>query len=45
MPTTSISRPDRSGAPPGRMVALLGDAEFDEGNSFEALLEGWKQSH
>ena len=28
--------------PPGRMVALLGDAEFDEGNVFEALFEGWK---
>jgi pyruvate dehydrogenase E1 component len=27
---------------PGRMVALMGDAEFDEGNVFEALLEGWK---
>jgi pyruvate dehydrogenase E1 component len=27
---------------PGRMVALLGDAELDEGNVFEALLEGWK---
>jgi pyruvate dehydrogenase E1 component len=27
----------------GRMVALLGDAEMDEGNIFEALLEGWKQ--
>ncbi len=26
----------------GRMVALVGDAEFDEGNVFEALLEGWK---
>jgi len=26
----------------GRMVALLGDAELDEGNIFEALLEGWK---
>lgn len=26
----------------GRMVALVGDAEFDEGNIFEALLEGWK---
>jgi pyruvate dehydrogenase E1 component len=26
----------------GRMVALLGDAEFDEGNVFEAMLEGWK---
>src|SRR6188474_2757917 len=28
--------------PAGRMVALLGDAEFDEGNVFEAMLEGWK---
>jgi len=28
--------------PVGRMVALLGDAEFDEGNVFEAMLEGWK---
>jgi pyruvate dehydrogenase E1 component len=27
----------------GRMVALVGDAELDEGNIFEALLEGWKQ--
>ena len=27
---------------PGRMVALMGDAELDEGNVFEALLEGWK---
>ncbi|WP_376093114.1 transketolase [Roseomonas sp. CCTCC AB2023176] len=26
----------------GRMVALLGDAEMDEGNIFEALMEGWK---
>ena len=26
----------------GRMVALLGDAELDEGNVFEAMLEGWK---
>ncbi|MCW5751667.1 MAG: transketolase [Alphaproteobacteria bacterium] len=26
----------------GRMVALMGDAELDEGNVFEALLEGWK---
>ncbi|MGA7262734.1 MAG: transketolase, partial [Stellaceae bacterium] len=29
-------------APPGRMIALAGDAELDEGNIFEALLEGWK---
>jgi pyruvate dehydrogenase E1 component len=28
--------------PEGRMVALVGDAEMDEGNVFEALLEGWK---
>ncbi len=27
---------------PGRMISLLGDAEMDEGNIFEALLEGWK---
>jgi len=27
---------------PARMVALVGDAELDEGNVFEALLEGWK---
>ncbi|GCC47611.1 hypothetical protein chiPu_0031486, partial [Chiloscyllium punctatum] len=24
------------------MIALVGDAEMDEGNIFEALLEGWK---
>ena len=28
--------------PQGRMIALVGDAEMDEGNIFEALLEGWK---
>lgn len=28
--------------PEGRMIALVGDAELDEGNVFEALLEGWK---
>jgi pyruvate dehydrogenase E1 component len=27
----------------GRMIALVGDAELDEGNIFEAVLEGWKQ--
>ncbi|WP_372395457.1 transketolase [Azospirillum sp. HJ39] len=26
----------------GRMVSLVGDAEMDEGNIFEALQEGWK---
>jgi pyruvate dehydrogenase E1 component len=30
------------GETPGRMVAVMGDAELDEGNVFEALLEGWK---
>ncbi|CAO3435481.1 transketolase [Azospirillum endophyticum] len=28
--------------PEGRMVSLVGDAEMDEGNIFEALQEGWK---
>ncbi|MBO1041364.1 transketolase-like TK C-terminal-containing protein [Brucella pituitosa] len=28
--------------PEGKMIALVGDAEMDEGNIFEALLEGWK---
>ncbi|HEX7970136.1 MAG TPA: 1-deoxy-D-xylulose-5-phosphate synthase N-terminal domain-containing protein [Stellaceae bacterium] len=27
---------------PGRMIAVVGDAELDEGNVFEAMLEGWK---
>ena len=29
-------------APPGRMIAMFGDAELDEGNVYEALLESWK---
>src|SRR6188768_3835616 len=33
-----------SNKPEGRMVALVGDAEMDEGNIFEAMLEGWKQN-
>ncbi|MEM7709698.1 MAG: transketolase, partial [Pseudomonadota bacterium] len=33
------ARPDW---PMGRMVALVGDAELDEGNVYEALQEGWK---
>ena len=33
-----------AGRRPGRMVALMGDAEFDEGNVFEAVLEGWKHN-
>ncbi len=28
--------------PRGGMVALIGDAEMDEGNIYEALIEGWK---
>ncbi|WP_417715158.1 1-deoxy-D-xylulose-5-phosphate synthase N-terminal domain-containing protein [Rhodocista pekingensis] len=28
--------------PEGRMIAIVGDAELDEGNVFEAMLEGWK---
>ena len=31
-----------TGQPEGKMIALVGDAEMDEGNIFEALLEGWK---
>lgn len=32
----------REGLPRGRHVAIVGDAELDEGNIYEALLEGWK---
>ena len=28
--------------PPGRHIALVGDAELDEGNVFETLMETWK---
>ncbi len=34
-------RPER----PGRLVALMGDAELDEGNIYEALQEGWKNGY
>lgn len=30
--------------PEGRMVALVGDAELDEGNIYECLQEGWKHN-
>ncbi len=30
------------GFAPGRHIAIAGDAELDEGNIYEALLEGWK---
>ena len=36
------AKPWGSDAPQGRMVALVGDAELDEGNVYEALQEGWK---
>ncbi len=32
----------RTDLPPGRHIAVCGDAELDEGNIYEALLEGWK---
>ncbi|WP_417310960.1 transketolase-like TK C-terminal-containing protein [Devosia sp.] len=32
----------RNDRPEGRMIALAGDAELDEGNIYECLLEGWK---
>ncbi len=32
----------RPGLPRGRNIAIAGDAELDEGNIYEALLEGWK---
>ena len=32
----------RADVAPGRHVAVVGDAELDEGNIYEALLEGWK---
>jgi len=34
----------RKDIPEGRMVALVGDAELDEGNVYECLLEGWKHN-
>jgi pyruvate dehydrogenase E1 component len=32
------------GRSPGRMIALVGDAELDEGNIYECLQEGWKHN-
>lgn len=32
----------RDDIPAGRHIAIAGDAELDEGNIYEALLEGWK---
>lgn len=33
-----------SDKPKGRMIALVGDAELDEGNVYECLQEGWKHN-
>ena len=37
--THQLSQP---GLPRARNIAIAGDAELDEGNIYEALLEGWK---
>ena len=37
-----VARGALSGAETGRMIALMGDAELDEGNIYEALIEGYK---
>jgi len=36
------AKPWAKSGPIGRMVALVGDAELDEGNVYECLQEGWK---
>lgn len=36
------AKPWGADAPIGRMIALVGDAELDEGNIYECLQEGWK---
>ncbi|WP_440412069.1 transketolase-like TK C-terminal-containing protein [Neorhizobium petrolearium] len=36
------ARPWARKNPLGRMIALVGDAELDEGNVYECLQEGWK---
>ncbi len=36
------AKPWGQSIPVGRMIALVGDAELDEGNVYEALQEGWK---
>ncbi|MDX1294204.1 MAG: transketolase, partial [Hyphomonas sp.] len=36
------AKPWAKDRPQGRMVALVGDAELDEGNVYECLQEGWK---
>src|SRR3978361_2184115 len=39
---TRLHELGRTDLPPGRHIAICGDAELDEGNIYEALLEGWK---
>ncbi len=39
-----IAHGRRAEADAGRMIALMGDAELDEGNIYEALIEGYKHS-
>ena len=36
------AKPWAAERPLGRMIALVGDAELDEGNIYECLQEGWK---
>ncbi len=36
------AKPWAPDGPEGRMIALVGDAELDEGNVYECLQEGWK---
>ena len=36
------AKPWGPSGPKGRMIALAGDAELDEGNVYECLQEGWK---
>jgi pyruvate dehydrogenase E1 component len=37
-----VQTPNQEISPTGRMIAVMGDAELDEGNVYEAMLEGWK---
>ncbi|MBT5267674.1 MAG: transketolase [Rhodospirillaceae bacterium] len=37
-----VQDPSLKDQPAGRMIAVMGDAELDEGNVYEAMLEGWK---
>ena len=39
---TRLHNLGRTDLPAGRHIAIAGDAELDEGNIYEALLEGWK---